>query len=69
MNLVLQLKRLVPATETILPMSFARLLISANEDDALRRRMLFLLQSPTVHRQSLVNTALDEMKLVANQRT
>jgi hypothetical protein len=63
MNLVLQLKRLVSRHGDDPTDVIARLLISANEDDALRRRMLFLLQSPTMHRQSLVNTALDEMKL------
>jgi hypothetical protein len=43
--------------------AIARLLISANEDDTLRRRVLFLLQAPIAHRQSLINTALAEMKL------
>ena len=41
----------------------ARLLLAADEDNALRSQIISLIHVPTIHRQSLVNTALHEMKL------
>ncbi len=40
----------------------ASLLLAAKDDSALRGQLLFLLSTSSVHRQSLVNAALREMK-------
>jgi hypothetical protein len=41
----------------------AQLVLAAREDEALQRRIEFVLQLPTVQRQSIINTALHEMEL------
>ena len=42
---------------------FARLLLAAKEDPALRDHLRRLLALPEVHRRALINTALHEMAL------
>lgn len=41
----------------------ARLLLAAQEDAAFRQRILSLLKVPVVQRESLINTAVHEMRL------
>lgn len=38
------------------------LMLAAKEDEKLRKQILFLVSAPTIHRQSMVASALDEMK-------
>lgn len=51
------------AREPDAPEAVARLLLAAREDEALRKRLLFILRAPKLQRESLVNTALHEMAL------
>jgi hypothetical protein len=62
-RLVSKLRDLVGSRDDDPRDALASLLLTAREDEAFRRQMLFLLRAPPLQRQSLVNTALHEMTL------
>jgi len=43
--------------------ALARLLMAAKEDSGFRARVLSVLRAPTLQRESLIHTAVDEMRL------
>ena len=49
--------------------ALAHLLLAAQEDDAFRRRLVGLLRLPATQRESLINTALHEMRLRGEPET